>query len=324
MLQGVSAANSGDTKQAIKRLEEAVKRDPKLWEARFDLGVLLAQTGELERAEDELEKALDSAPNAEDVVVALAEVKRRRRDAQGAADVLTTFVKAHDEAIAARIALVSALRESGRIDEAISRAQEVLVRRSGDPNALAELALSHLARGEVDTAELLITEALKAEDKKAVVERTAGLIALERGDDAMAFKHFVRASELDPKDTTARLNMGTVLLQAGVYDAAEKEFRAVLAVKKDDDDATVGLAAALRGQGTRYKKEPYSKAERLLKELLDRKPRHLAATYNLAILYTDYLQRPTAAKPLLKRFLEDAPEKHPARPEAKRRLSGIK
>lgn len=324
MEQGVQAAKkSGGQQKAIDLFRSAVKTDPHLWEARYNLGVLLAEQGQLAPAEKQLDEALKLAPNAEDVVVALAEVRRRRGNASGAADVLDSFVKAHPKAIAARIALVSALRDSNKFDQAIQQAREVLVRRPNDPNALAELALTHVARGDMDTAELLSEESLKGE-KSAVAERTAGLIALKRGDDAIAFKHFETASELDPKDTTARMNIGTVLLRAGVYDRAEKEFRAVLEIKPDDIPATIGLAAALRGQGKRDNKAPYQEAEKLLEGVLKREPDNLAANYNLGVLYSDFLQEPKKAKPLFKRFLSDAPDNHPAVAKAKKKLAAIK
>lgn len=324
MITGVQRAKDGKAKEAIELLEEAISKDPNLWEAHYDLGLVRASVGELEKAEEALTKAAELAPNAEDVAVALAEVQRRRGNARMAADGLQRFVKAHDDAIVARIALVSAFRESGQVGKAIDEARAVLVRRSGDPDALAELALSHLEREEIDTADLLIQEALKSERKSAVAERAAGLIALKKGDDALAFSHFVKASELDPKDTTARLNMGTVLLQAGIYDKADEQFRAVLEVKPDDVDATLGLAAALRGQGGRDKDAPYKEAEKLLTKLLDKSPKHVAATWNLAVLYVDYLQQPQKAKPLLQAFLKNAPKNHPRREGAQKRLAGIK
>ncbi len=219
---------------------------------------------------------------------------------------------------------MSALRESGEVELAIKRAREVLIRRSNDPNALAELAMSHLERGEVDAAELLVKEAQKAAPDNAGVERTAGLVSLKRGDDAIAFKHFYRASELDPKDTTARLNTGTVLLQAGIYDRAADEFRAVLNINPDDSMAALGLAASLRGQGTRDKPGPYSEAEKLLKGVLAREPKNMAALFNLGVLYADYLKKPGEAKPLLKKFLDVAPKNHPSRAEAQKLVSGTK
>ena len=134
----------------------------------------------------------------------------------------------------------------------------------------------------------------------------------------MAFQHFARASEMDPKDTVARLNMGVVLLQAGVYPRAEKEFRAVLDVESDNDEAALGLAAALRGQGKRDSTGPYLEAEKVLKGVLDRDPHQLDATFNLAVLYADFMGKPEKARPLVDQFLSDAPDKHPARAAAEK------
>jgi len=324
MVQGVQSAKDPSGKErAIQLLRDAVAGDPGLWEAHYNLGVLLADKGDLKAAERELAQGAKLAPNAEDVAVGLAEVRRRQGDASGAIDALQPFVKQYPDAKVAPIALITALREGGKVKEAIEQGQRVLTYHSSDPYALSELALSNVELDEVDTAELLIEEALKADDKSAVAERTAGLISLRKGDDAVAFKHFQRASELDPKDTTARLNTGTVLLRAGVYDKAAQEFRAVLAVEPESTDAMLGLAAARRGQGKKDDQSGFLEAEKLLKGVLEREPKNVDATFNLAILYADYLKRPGDATPLLRRFLDDAPKNHPGRTEAERLISGV-
>lgn len=325
MVQGVQAAKDpAGRARAIGLLEEAVKADAGLWEAHYNLGVLLADKGDLSKAERHLATAQQLAPNAEDVAVALSEVRRRRGDAQGAIAALQPFVKENPGAHYAPVALIGALREGGKVELAISQAQQVLVRHSGDPRALSELSLSYLGKGELDTAELLSSEALKADPKSAIAERTAGLIKLEQGDDAIAFRHFARASELDPKDTTARLNVGTVLLQAGVYDKAGEQFRAVLDTEPENIAAALGLAAARRGQGKRDESGPYLEAEKLIKGVLEREPQNLDAAYNLAVLYADFLKRPAEAVPLYQRFLDQAPKGHPARPEADRAIAALK
>jgi cytochrome c-type biogenesis protein CcmH/NrfG len=176
----------------------------------------------------------------------------------------------------------------------------------------------------MDTADLISSESLKAERKTAAAERTAGLVSLKKGDDAVAFQHFARASELDPKETTARLNMGVVLLQAGVYPRAEKEFRAVLDVEPENDEATLGLAAALRGQGKRDNQGPYREAEKQLKSILSRDPSHLAATYNLAVLYAEFMVKPDDARPLFKKYLDEASSKDPGRAVAEKFLADNK
>lgn len=324
MVQGVQAAKDPSGKdRAISLLEQAVKADAGLWEAHYNLGVLLADKGDLAPAERHLASAQQLAPNAEDVAVALSEVRRRRGDAQGAVDALLPFVKENPGASHAPVALIGALREADKIEQAIAQAQQVLVRHAGDPRALSELSLSYLDKGEMDTAELLSNEALKADPKSAIAERTAGLIKLNLGDDALAFRHFARASELDSKDTTARLNVGTVLLEAGIYDKAAEQFRAVHEAEPENTAAALGLAAARRGQGKRDEQSPYLEAEKLIKGVLEREPHNLDATYNLAVLYADFLKRPAEALPLYRRFLDQAPKGHPARSEADRAVAAL-
>lgn len=322
MAEGVEAAKHADGKpRAIGLFEQAVRSDASLWEARYDLGVLYADAGNLAAAERELAQAAQLSPNSEDVVLALAEVRRRRKDPASAIQALESFVKSNPHAAVAPVALMTVLREGGKVDAAIDLAHRLLVRRARDPFVLSELALAHLAKDEVDTAEILIQEALKADRESAVAERTAGLVALKKGDDALAFKHFAKASELDPNDTTARLNIGTVLLQAGVYERAAEQFRAVHEAEPDEVAATLGLAAARRGAAKKDDARAFGEVEKLLKSVLEKEPDNLAATFNLAILYADYMKRPTEAAPLFRRFLEQAPASHPARPEAEKWLS---
>jgi tetratricopeptide (TPR) repeat protein len=324
MISAVEFAKTASGRdRAIALLKEAITIDPNLWEAHYDLGALLAQTGDLAGAETSLEKAAKLSADSEEVATALGEVRRRRGEEKRAADGLQAFVEQHPDARDARMLYVVALRESGQKEAAITQAREALRRKPGDATALAELALSHLAKGEQDTADLLVKEALTKNKDSAVAHRTAGLVSLAKGDDAAAFSAFAKASQLDPKDTTARLNMGTVLLRAGVYTKAEEQFRAVLNVAKDDEDAAIGLAAALRGQGDKAHPAKLAEAERLLEGVLVRDPHNVEASFNLAVLFADFLKRPNDAKPLFDRFLSDAPSDHPARVEAERQIKAI-
>ncbi|HEY3254087.1 MAG TPA: tetratricopeptide repeat protein, partial [Polyangiaceae bacterium] len=89
MVQGVQSAKDPSSKErAIQLLRDAVAGDPGLWEAHYNLGVLLADKGDLKAAERELSQGAKLAPNAEDVAVGLAEVRRRQGDASGAIDAL--------------------------------------------------------------------------------------------------------------------------------------------------------------------------------------------------------------------------------------------
>lgn len=321
MVQGVGAAKDGQRDKAIALLREAVSIDKNLWEAHYDLGVVLASGGDLAAAEDSLKTAHSLEPEAQEVVVALAEIERRRGEHKDAAELLGDFLGSHAAATDARTLYVAALRNSGQVDKAIGQAREVLVRKPGDASALAELALCHLAKGEKDTAQLLAKQAVDSNPHSAVAHRATGLIALQNGDDALAFQSFLKASQEDPRDTTARTNMGTVLLKAGAYPKAEEQYRAILGVSPDDTDAQIGLAAALRGQSDGKSPAKLEEARTLLTKVLEKDPHNVAALFNLGVLYADFLKKPADAQPLFKRFLSDAPGDHPSRPDAEKYLS---
>jgi tetratricopeptide (TPR) repeat protein len=318
MVQGAQAAKDGARDRAIALLREAIGLDRTLWEAHYDLGVVLAGAGDLAGAEDELRAASKLAPDAEEVAIALGELRRRRGENKEAADALGDFLQDHPNATEARILDVTALRDSGQLDAALKQAQEVLVRKPGDAAALAELALTHLAKGERDTASLLAKQALDANPKSAVAERASGMIALAGGDDAAAFAAFTKATQSDPTDTTARLNMGGVLLRAGAYGKAEEQFRAILKVAPDDGSAQVGLAAALRGESDAKSPQKLEEARSLLEKVLDRDPHNVAALFNMGVLLADFLKKPADARAFIQRFLDDAPSGHPSRAEAER------
>jgi len=324
MVQGVNAAKDpGGRERGIALLKEAISMDGNLWEARYDLGVVLAASGDLAGAEEQLRLANKTAPDAPDVVLALAEVQRRRGEEKAAAETLGDYVGAHPQSLEAKSLYVTALRDSGQVDKAIAQARELLVRKPSDASALAELALCHLAKGERDTASLLAKQALDSNPKSAVAERATGLIALAAGDDAAAFQAFTKATQEDPRDTTARLNMGAVLVRAGAYAKAEEQFRAILQVAPEDDAAQVGLAVALRGQADTQHTGRYEDARAILEKVLARDPHQISALFNLGVLYADYLKKPEEAQPLFQRFLDGAPSDHPARAEAQRYLTQV-
>jgi Flp pilus assembly protein TadD len=321
MVQGVQAAKDGQRDRAVALLRDAIGVDSNLWEARYDLGVLLTGAGDLAGAEDQLATAAKLSPDSQEIAVALAETRRRRGEQKLAAEGLSDFVQGHPNAVDARTLYVASLRESGQIDKAIAEAREVLVRKPSDATALAELALSHLAKGEKEAAALLSKQALDSNPNSAVAHRATGLLDLANGDDAEAFAEFRKAAQADPKDTTSRLNMGVVLLKAGAFAKAEEQYRQIIQVSADDVEAQVGLAAALRGGADAQHPQKIEEARTLLEKVLVADPHNTSAEFNLGVLYADFLKRPADAAPLFKRFESDAPSDHPLRADADKYIS---
>ena len=321
MVQGVQAAKDGQRDRAVTLLRSAIAADANLWEARFDLGVVLTTAGDLAGAEDELATAARLSPDSPEVAVTLAEVRRRRGEHKRAAEGLSDFVQAHPNAVDVRVQHVAALREAGQIDKAIAEAREVLVRKPSDASALAELALSHLARGQKEAAGLLAKQALDSNPNSAIAHRATGLLALANGDDAVAFAEFRKAAQADPADTTSRLNMGVVLLKAGVYAKAADQYREILKLAPDDVDAQVGLAAALRGEADASHPQYLEQAKTLLEKVVAASPHQTNALFNMGVLYADFLKKPGESATYFQRFLADAPSDDPLRTDAEKYVS---
>ena len=321
MVQGVQAAKEGQRERACSLLRESLRLDGSLWEARYDLGILLASTGDLAGAEVELATVSRVAVDSQEAALAVAEVRRRRGEAKLAADGLGEFVSRHATAIEARTVYVGILRESGQVDKAIVQAREVLVRKPADATALAELALSHLAKNENVAAGLLAKQALESSPNSAVAHRATGLLDLANGDDAEAFVEFRKASQADPRDTISRLNMGVVLLRAGAYARAEEQYREILKVSSDDVDAQVGLAAALRGEGDGQHPQRFADAHAILEKVLATNPHQTSALFNVGVLEADFMKRPADAAMHFRRFLLDSPPDHSLRADAERYVS---
>lgn len=323
MAQGASAAKEpGGTTRALELLREAVRIDPNLWEAHYDLGLVLAATGDLKAAEASLAEARRLVPDQEDPAYALAEIRRRRREFARGAEDLVEFVRLHPEATRVRMLYATQLRDSGQVDKAMRELRDVLVRGS-TAEAIAELALCHLAKSEREPAELLARQATDIDPKSAAAHRTLGLILLAKGDDALAFQSFQKATAADPKETSARMNMGVVLLRAGAYPKAEEQFRAMLASDKEDVTAQIGLAAALRGQADGKNRAVLDEARALLERVLAREPKNAAALFNLGVLFVESLKRSADAKPLFEKFLSECADGDPNRAEAQRYLAAL-
>jgi tetratricopeptide (TPR) repeat protein len=101
------------------------------------------------------------------------------------------------------------------------------------------------------------------------------------------------------------------LLRAGDYAAAGHEYDKVLEQQGDHEDARIGLAVALRGQGK------HAQAAQEYERVLAHSPNHAAALFDLAVLRAEFMDDGARARVLFERYLEVAGD-GPAREIAER------
>lgn len=314
----LSSKDPGAEQRALEGFERALQKDPQLWEAHYNAGVLLRRRGELRQALPHLQAAHKAAPAEGEPLIALAEVQHALGEREEAADLLAEYVHEHPEANAVRIALTAVLREQGEYDKALTRAREALVREPANVQALLEVGRIYKAKGDLEVAELVFEKVLALDPKSATAHNDLGLLALARGDTQRAFDEFDKAGRNDERFTPARMNRASVLLRAGDYAAARGEYEKVLEVAPDTLDAHVALGICLRGLNKQAEAEAeYEKALKLA-------PNHAAALFNLGVLRAEFQSRPGDALPLFERFLDVSPSDDPQRKTAERYVSDLK
>jgi len=319
-LDAVRTLSANDPKReerAEQGFEQALTVDPDLWEAHYNLGVLLRRRGELRKALPHLERAHELAAAADEPLIALAEVQHALGDRDEAAELLTQYMEEHPEAQQVRLALTAVLRERGAYDSALVSARKALVRDPSSVPGLLEIGRIYRAKGDLDVAELVFQKALALDPKSAAAHNDLGLLALARGDTQRAFDEFEKATSCDASFAPARLNRASVLLRAGDYAAARGEYAKLLQVAADDVDARVALGVCLRGLN-----KP-DEAEAEYQKVLSVAPNHAAALFNLGILRADFQQRRPDAVSFFERYLEVSAQNDPARATAERYVREI-
>lgn len=230
--------------------QQAAGLDAKDAEGHQKLAVFCTQSGLLTEAIAEWEKVLAADPRRLAACFALGDLYRRSMDLDGElglyrrfcatggsgvekvwmrmADLLAALdlhddavaayqagVKAHPGSIEAKVGLVLALVQAGRLDEAKAQAERL---PAGDPKATAARGLVEFARGNDATAEALLPPTDAATETEVALAR--GVLAFRaartnppRLNNAAAA--FLKAVQLSPTSTDAWVDLGLCLLLAG-------------------------------------------------------------------------------------------------------------
>jgi len=94
----------------------------------------------------------------------------------------------------------------------------------------------HYQKHEFDKAEPLLLMVVQAHDGFADVHNMLGVIAHERGEFAVAERHFERATELNPNYTEALLNLAVTYNDQAKYEAGRRIYGQIRSVRERSSD----------------------------------------------------------------------------------------
>jgi tetratricopeptide (TPR) repeat protein len=144
----------------------------------------------------------------------------------------------------------------------------------------------------LELAALVVSQALRKNPRYAPVHNTSGLISAELGDLSTAARSFGTARKLDTGFFEAHMNYAAVNLQFRGFKQAETAYRAALKLNKNDYEANLGLALAVRGQinDSNFDKN-LKEAETLLAKAKKLDGSRPETYYNEAILVQEFKAR---------------------------------
>lgn len=217
---GLLQRSLGRDADAAENFRRATALDGGSWEAQYNLGVSMLESGQTQAALGPLEIAEELASDSGEVALALA----------SAYDLLA------------------------RPDEAVRNAQRA-IESLEDADALTEahfIAGRNAYRmGDYGTARELLEDVVDARPDSAAVQLWTGLAAYQQGDYAAAVPYYERAVQLDPNDATARVNLGAAYLAGGRYRDAETVYELLLQQNDSDAESYYNLGWSLIGQERR-------------------------------------------------------------------------
>jgi tetratricopeptide (TPR) repeat protein len=145
--------------------------------------------------------------------------------------------------------LGNALRQEGRVDDAITHYEEALQIAPRDAETHNNLGIALSQKGREDDAITCFQKALEIQPDYAEAHHNLGKALFETGKIDDAITHFQQASQIKPDYADAFLMLGNAFLQKGSVDNAITQYQQALEIQPAFALAHDNLAIALRRKG---------------------------------------------------------------------------
>jgi tetratricopeptide (TPR) repeat protein len=145
--------------------------------------------------------------------------------------------------------LAAALREQGRVDEAILHFQKAVQINPADAEAHYNLGATLHQKGSIDEVIAQFEQALQIDPDYAEAHDNLGNALFEKGNVDDAITHYQQGLRIKPDNANIHNNLGLALLQKGRLDEAIAQYEQALQIKSDYADAHNNLATALLKKG---------------------------------------------------------------------------
>ena len=239
---GLVLAEGGQFDKAVAQYQKALEINPDYAETHNNLGVAMASRGQINSAIARYQMALKISPDYVEAHNNLGVALAGRGEVDSAIAQYEQALKVKPDYARAHNNLGNALTGRGNADSAIAHYRMALEIKPDYAEAHNNLGNALARRSEVDSAIAHYRMALEIKPDYVAAHNSLGKALSEQGRIDEATAHFQRAAQLKPDDAEAHINLGLALQARGRFDEAIVQLRQALQIKPDHGEAHNNLA----------------------------------------------------------------------------------
>ncbi len=292
---GLAYQRCGNDDQAKAHFQKALTDDPKFHNSRVQMALYQFKAdGNLDTAIASMQQAvLDAQFQNVPALVNLALFQMQRdgsTGADGCKDDMECAKKNLQRALAIDDSYMPAFNQLALFYFQQAKKKAGGTKGKGGRSIVTNAAIGKRADvQQLELASLVCSQAIRKNAQYAPIFNTMGLIQNELGQVNGAVASFKNAATLDARFFEAQMNYAAVNLSFRGFEAAQSAYEKALAMHKDDYDAHLGLALALRGQITDVNYDAQvAKVQAELDTCKKLDPTRPDAFYNEGILTQEY------------------------------------
>lgn len=293
--------DKGRAQQALQLMEQARVEEPGNPLVHFNLGVAHHKLGDLKAAEKAYQSTIGLDPSIGDAFLYVGEIARAEGRNDSAIANFRNGLRSDPENMRLWEALVSALRQAGRTNEAISVARDALKVNARSVEVYNNLGLAYMDQGEYVLARFVFQKAqmgIEGAEDNAYLNTNLGWTYYLEGDVPRALLWLEKARDLDPDLVATRVYLAHIYMDdhnwKDALDALE------VAAGRDPENAAIqlNLGICYRGVGR------HDDARRAYERALQLDPADPAAMFNLGVLYGDSLKSYDASMQAFQSYID--------------------
>ncbi len=225
--------------------------------------MLLADRGDLEEADKQLQRLKKVAPKHPQATYLQAMIAYRRQDFTAAREAIQQSLKVAPESLAGLLLAGAIEHRLKSYESSEANIRRVLQRAPNYPFAHRLLVANHLASGQHGKALESLNPLLQIDGNHPATLALAGETFLQNGNAVVAARYFEKAAVLDPKDGSKRTGLALSHLAMGNSEEAFRELEEAAAL---DPDTRADLALIATSLGRREFDRALAAIDRLEKK----------------------------------------------------------